>query len=98
MAASLIVELATRIANNTAKVSEYLADHGLPEPSFDVNAAPSPVPKDAEDIELLRQAVLADTTELHTLMLGPRDLLMGSGSKVCRLTAIYSCLMWFACL
>lgn len=82
MAAPLIVELATRIATNTSKVSEYLAANGHPQPSFDVDAPPSPIPKDAADIELLRQAILADTAELRSLMLGPKDFLMGSGSMV----------------
>lgn len=82
VAESLIVELANRIATNTTKVSEYLAANGLPQPSFDVDASPSPVPSDARDIELLRQSILRDTTELRSLMLGPRDLLMGSGSMV----------------
>lgn len=82
MATPLIVELATRIAANTSKVSEYLAARGHPQPPFDVDTPPSPVPKDAADMELLRQAILEDTAELRSLMLGPRDFLMGSGSMV----------------
>ncbi|KAJ4385388.1 hypothetical protein N0V93_009815 [Gnomoniopsis smithogilvyi] len=75
-----IVELATRIATNTSKVSEYLAANGLPQPSFDLHTPPSPVPRDAVEIEALRQAVLKDTAELRSLMLGPRDTLFSAGS------------------
>lgn len=82
MAVALIVELANRIAINTSKVSEYLAANGYPQPSFDVDTPASPVPRDARDIEALRQAVLRDTAELRSLLLGPRDSLFSAGSMV----------------
>lgn len=73
-----IVELATRIAANTSKVSEYLAANNLPQPSFDINAPLyGAVPNNAREIEALRLSVLKDTTELRDLMLGPRDYLFG---------------------
>ncbi|KAH9885690.1 S-adenosyl-L-methionine-dependent methyltransferase [Xylariomycetidae sp. FL2044] len=76
MSDTRIVELATRIATNTSKVSDYLAAHDLPQPSFDVNAPLyGAVPKDAAEIQALRQSVLEDTDELRRLMLGPRDYL-----------------------
>lgn len=77
-----IVGLATRIALNTSKVSDYLAANNLPQPSFGLDTPPSPVPRDAVEIEALRQAVLEDTAELRSLMLGPRDLLFSAGSMV----------------
>lgn len=82
MAVPYIVELATRIASNTSKVSDYLAANNLPQPSFELDTPPSPVPTDAIEIEALRQAVLKDTAELRSLMLGPRDLLFSAGSMV----------------
>ncbi|KAF3025036.1 hypothetical protein E8E14_014352 [Neopestalotiopsis sp. 37M] len=73
-----IVELATRIAANTSKVSEYLTANNLPQPSFAIDAPLyGAVPNDAPDIEALRLSVLKDTTELRDLMLGPRDYLFG---------------------
>ncbi|KAI0199447.1 S-adenosyl-L-methionine-dependent methyltransferase [Astrocystis sublimbata] len=74
---SPIVELANRIATNTAKVSEYLAQNNLSQPSANVDTPPyGPLPKDTpSDIVELRQAVLDDTAELQYLMLGPRDYL-----------------------
>lgn len=82
MAVPHIVGLATRIASNTSKVSDYLAANNLPQPSFDLDTPPSPVPRDAVEIEGLRQAVLRDTAELRSLMLGPRDSLFSAGSMV----------------
>ncbi|KAI1452634.1 S-adenosyl-L-methionine-dependent methyltransferase [Annulohypoxylon moriforme] len=71
-----IIELATRIATNTTKVSDYLASNNLAQPSFDINAPLYGIlPKDATEIETLRQSVLSDTAELRDLMLGPRDYL-----------------------
>ncbi|KAI1345901.1 S-adenosyl-L-methionine-dependent methyltransferase [Xylaria sp. FL0043] len=78
MPAPRIVELAQRIATNTAKVSEYLTANDLPQPSFDLDTPPNgPVPKDAApEIIELHQSVLDDTVELQHLMLGPRDYLV----------------------
>ncbi len=77
MASSRIVELANRIANNTAKVNDYLLSHDLPTPSFDV-AGPldTLIPKHELDIESARVAVIDDTLELRRLVLGPREYLM----------------------
>lgn len=82
MAVPYIVELATRIASNTSKVSDYLASNDLPQPSFDMDTPLNPVPREAIEIEALRQAVLRDTSELRSLMLGPRDSLFSAGSMV----------------
>jgi hypothetical protein len=76
MSVPRIVEVATRIATNTSIVSEYLAANDLPQPSFDLDTPLyGVVPKDAPNIEALRQSVLADTAELRHLMLGPREYL-----------------------
>ncbi|KAI1775119.1 S-adenosyl-L-methionine-dependent methyltransferase [Hypoxylon cercidicola] len=77
MSTPRIVELAIRIAANTSKVSDYLAANNLPQPSFDLDTPPyGAVPKDAPEIEALRQSVLEDTSELRHLMLGPREYLL----------------------
>lgn len=75
-----IIELASRIATNTSKLSEYLAANNLPQPSFHLDTPPyGPVPKDAPpEIIDLRQSVLDDTAELQLLMLGPRDYLFSN--------------------
>ncbi|XXH00700.1 hypothetical protein Hte_007050 [Hypoxylon texense] len=76
MSTPLIVELALRIAANTSKVSDYLATNHLPHPTFDLDTPPNgAVPKDAPEIEALRQSVLEDTAALRHLMLGPREYL-----------------------
>lgn len=67
-----IMELAARIGENTAKVSEYLAAHGLPEPSFAVDGpSRSMIPPEAADIEAARVVVIDATQQLRSLMLGP---------------------------
>lgn len=72
-----IVELATRIATNTTKVSNYLTENNIPQPSFDPETPLyGCVPKDAPEIEALRQSVLSDTAELRDLLLGPREYLL----------------------
>ncbi|KUI59276.1 6-hydroxytryprostatin B O-methyltransferase [Cytospora mali] len=77
MSTPRIVELARRIATNTAKVSDYMTANNLPQPSFDLDT-PSfgAFPRDApDDIVASGQSVLEDTAELRHLMLGPRAYL-----------------------
>jgi hypothetical protein len=72
-----ITELAKIISENTAKVDEYLATQGLPQPSFDVNApSKSLIPSEAVEIEAARAAVIDATLMLRDLMLGPKEYLM----------------------
>lgn len=77
MAASRIVELANRIASNTAKVDGYLLSHNLPTPSFDVDGPrDNLIPKNELSIEASRAAIIDDTLELRRLILGPREYLL----------------------
>lgn len=72
-----IVELANRIAANTAVLNDYLTAHGLPTPSFDLNGPKDTlVPKEETDIEAARVAIIDDAQELRRLVLGPREYLM----------------------
>ncbi|KAK4041920.1 S-adenosyl-L-methionine-dependent methyltransferase [Parachaetomium inaequale] len=72
-----IVELAKRIAANTEKLQTYLAAHGLPTPSFDIDGPKDTlVPKTETETEAARAAVIDDTEELRRLVLGPREYLM----------------------
>ncbi|KAI1801108.1 S-adenosyl-L-methionine-dependent methyltransferase [Daldinia bambusicola] len=77
MASSRIVELATRITTNTAKINDYLLSHNLPPPSFEVDGPlDTLIPKDEIEVESARVAVIDDTLELRRLALGPREYLM----------------------
>ncbi|KAI1129037.1 S-adenosyl-L-methionine-dependent methyltransferase [Nemania abortiva] len=77
MAVPHIVALATRIAANTSKVSDYLTSNKLPQPSFDVNAPLyGAVPEIVPEMAALRRSIIQDTAELRDLMLGPRDYLL----------------------
>ena len=77
MATSRIVELATRIAASTLKLDEYIKEHNLPTPSFDINGPKDTLfPKEEVDVETARVAIIDDTQELRRLVLGPREYLM----------------------
>jgi hypothetical protein len=70
---SRIAELATTVAQHTHRIDSYLAEKGLPYPSFKVYG-----PVDLElppDIEQSRIAALQASQELNDLLQGPRDLL-----------------------
>ncbi|KAI1429717.1 S-adenosyl-L-methionine-dependent methyltransferase [Xylaria sp. FL1777] len=76
MAVPHIVALATRIAANTSKVSDYLTANNMPQPSFDANAPLyGAVPQTVPEIAALRRSIIQDAAELRDLMLGPRDYL-----------------------
>ena len=71
-----IAELASIVAENTAKVDEYLRANNLPTPSFDVDApAQIPIPPDATDIEAARRNAVEASTELNDLLQGSTALL-----------------------
>ncbi|TGJ78458.1 hypothetical protein E0Z10_g10305 [Xylaria hypoxylon] len=75
--ATEIMELATRIAENTARVNEYLLNQNLPTPSFDVEGPlDTMIPKHEVEVESARVAIIDDTLKLRRLVLGPREYLM----------------------
>ncbi|KAF2123220.1 S-adenosyl-L-methionine-dependent methyltransferase [Lophiotrema nucula] len=66
---SRIVALSTTIHENTQIVDSYLAENGLPSPSFDISTPPDlSLPS---DIAKAKEAILEAIDELQTLMLGP---------------------------
>jgi len=72
---SHIAGLAAAVAHHTKRVDDYLSEHNLPHPSFDVNS-----PTDLQlppDIEASRIAVLRASQELNDIdvLQHPRDLL-----------------------
>ena len=79
MASTRITELGTLIASKTAIVNEYFVFHGIPTPSFDIHGPLRVViPPALKEIAAAHADVLAATRELHTLMLGPTAMLMGT--------------------
>lgn len=78
--ASRIAELASIIAENTAIVDKYLTVNNLPKPSFDADG-PAAVPISPDDVDVLaaHDKVVSSTLELHNLMKGPAEVLMGIG-------------------
>lgn len=66
-----IVELATLISQNVAKLDEYLKTNGLPGPTFDIETPF--VNNFPEEIGSLRNAVLEANLELSELLLGPKE-------------------------
>jgi hypothetical protein len=81
MASSNIAELANSVASNTAKYSNYLAEHGLPLPSHDptVNPAPTELP---HEIAAARDAAIHASYELHELLIGPDGILLNGFYQV----------------
>ncbi|CAO2648170.1 Nn.00g090920.m01.CDS01 [Neocucurbitaria sp. VM-36] len=70
---SRIAELAATIAQHTQRIDKYLAEKGLPYPSFDADG-----PDDLglpPDLEPSRTAALQASQELNDLLQGPRELL-----------------------
>ena len=78
--APTISELAAIIADNTAIVNGYLNANNLPTPSFEVDGpAVIPIPSHEASILAAQENVIASTQELHNLMKGPTEMLMGIG-------------------
>lgn len=73
-----ITELATIIADKTAVVDEYMKSRQLPSLSFEPDG-PANIPIPPEEIEVIaaQNAVISSTQELHDLMKGPTEMLMG---------------------
>ena len=71
-----IAELASIISENTTKLDDYLRAHGLPTPSFDVNApAHTPIPPEATSVEAARRNAIEASLELSDLLQGSTALL-----------------------
>ena len=78
-----IAELSRLIAENTSIVDEYLTAHALPTPSFDADGPLTvPIPAHEKAIIAAQDVVIASTQELHNLMKGPTEMLMGIGVSV----------------
>ena len=73
---SSIQELSQRIATNTVLVEQWLKNNNHKMPSFDHDAdGEFPNTDDNPEIEQARMAVIDDTSALHDLLLGPREVL-----------------------
>ena len=69
-----IVELASIISENTAKIHEYLTSNAIPEPSFEISA---PIRLDLpKELQAARDAVLDANMELSELLLGPKEVVV----------------------
>ena len=75
-----IAELATLISENTSIVDAYLKSHSLPTPSFNADGPLTiPIPAHERDVIQAQDMVIASTQELHNLMKGPTEMLLGIG-------------------
>lgn len=76
MGTTRMAQLAVLISTNTAKVDMYLESHGLPSPSFDVDAPTDlGIPQEATDVDDARKAALEASIELQDLLQGSTSLL-----------------------
>ncbi|KAL9105818.1 MAG: hypothetical protein Q9227_009074 [Pyrenula ochraceoflavens] len=74
-----ITELANQIAADTAVVNNYSETNGLPTPSFDVNGPPVlAIPPSEKEVISAKDRVVAYTLELHNLMRGPVESVVGT--------------------
>ena len=73
MASTRIAELASRIAEHTTNLNNYLVSQGLPTPSFDPIVPPDVTLPDA--VAASREIILDATDELHSIIVGPIGLL-----------------------
>lgn len=75
-------ELAAIIQESVAKVNAYLTKSGHALPSLDITG-PATYPPLPPDIMQARSNGLAATDELHALLMGPTDHVLGSSGEVC---------------
>jgi len=71
---SRMAALAQQIARDTEKLEAYMRENDLPIPTSDVDS-PSQYPKLPEDIQRLKQDIIAATRELNRLAHGPQEYL-----------------------
>lgn len=87
-----ISELAAIISEQTARVDDYLKSQNLPTLSFDVDApAKVPIPTHETDIVAAQAKVIACTQELHDLMKGPTELLLGASVTMHLRNVLHCC-------
>ena len=73
---SSLVDVSERISKNTAFLQHFLSTRGLPTPSFEVDTPREfPNPDNERAVELVREAILADTKTLFDLVIGPVERL-----------------------
>ena len=76
MEVSSLVDVSERISKNTTFLQHFLKTRGLPTPSFNVNSPREfPNPENERAVELVREAILADTKLLFDLVIGPVERL-----------------------
>ncbi|KAB8295923.1 hypothetical protein EYC80_008743 [Monilinia laxa] len=69
---SSLVKLAATITRETEKLSAYLKDNGIEEPSFDITSAVA-FPKLPEDLRKSREEIIIATKELGDLVTGAEE-------------------------
>lgn len=79
---SSLVKLAATITRETEKLSAYLKDNGIQEPSFDATSAVA-FPKLPEDLRKSREEIIIATKELGDLVTGAEEGLRWLAMDVC---------------
>lgn len=77
MAHSRILTLANIISSNTSLINSHLSAQNLPTPSFDPEVPADLLSGHGAEFEEARQSVVEAADELRTLLLGPKEYLMG---------------------
>lgn len=80
---SRITELASIIGEKTAVVAKYFEAHGLPPPSYAIDGPLEiAIPSEETSVGEAHIAVLSATAELHSLLLGPKAMLMSQNVRL----------------
>jgi len=81
MTTPTIIDLASRIAKNTAIYDEYLSSQGLPTPSHHI-LPPKDTTQLPPNVQLAREEAIEAAHDLHELLLGPAGMLMSAAPSV----------------
>lgn len=74
------------ILKNTDLIDRFLLSHDLPFPSFDTDAPEKlSLP---EELEAIRSIVLNASTEIHELLLSPKELLISNTVEIISITQV----------
>lgn len=92
--ASRIEELAKIISKNTTAVNNFITEHDLPQPSFDING-PIDLSFKSDKVEKARIDCIEASIELQDLLQGPISCLRPAVSEVRLIRSKNFICLWF---
>ena len=77
-----VTKLLTQLNRSTETLLKYFSSKGLPEPSYVAGDGLDPSVSLPQDVQSARDAALEASDELHYLLLGPLNLVLGAPGDV----------------